>query len=209
MKTIGKVLQEQRVKKKFSRDKLESKTKIKKEFIVSIEKEEWEKLPDYPVVSGFVKSIAGTLNFNQKQAMALLRRDYPPKALPINPKPDVGKRLSWSPRTTFVTGIILITIIFIGYLGFQYIGFISPPTLTLTKPQDGQTITQPLLIVEGTSNPQAVVTVNNQPVIVEEDGKFITEVESFEGIKVIEVKAVSRSGKETVLTRRIVPELDK
>ncbi len=208
MKTIGKVLQEQRVKKKYSREKLEGQTKIKKEFIESIEKEEWEKLPDYPVVAGFVKSIASTLSYNQKQAMALLRRDYPPKSLSINPKPDVGKRFRWSPRMTFVTGIVLVTIIFLGYLGFQYVGFISPPELKLIDPQDGETVNQKTLIVRGFTNPQAVVTVNNQTVIVEESGKFMTEVEIFEGTKEILVKAVSRSGKETIVRRNIVPELE-
>jgi cytoskeletal protein RodZ len=57
MRSIGQVLKEARVKRKLSRGQLAEKTKIKKEFIVAIEKESWEDLPELPVVCGFLKKI--------------------------------------------------------------------------------------------------------------------------------------------------------
>src|SRR3990172_1081627 len=108
MKTIGQVIKESRAKKKLSKKKLEEITKIKESFIDAIEKENWDKLPEYPVLQGFVTSIAKTLKIDTNTVSALLRRDYPPKKLEINPKPDVSEKFSWSPRLTFILGTFIV-----------------------------------------------------------------------------------------------------
>ena len=77
MKTAGEIIKEARVKKKYSRARLESETKIKKEFIEALEQEDWARLPEYPVVSGFVKNIADALSLDRSRITAVLRRDYP------------------------------------------------------------------------------------------------------------------------------------
>ena len=90
MKTIGKFLKEARIRKGYSLSQLEDDTKIKKTFIEAVEKENWASLPDFPVTLGFVKNIAKYLGADERTAVAILKRDYPPQNLSINPKPDVG-----------------------------------------------------------------------------------------------------------------------
>lgn len=208
MRTIGEVLKEARVRKKYSRVKLENKTKIKKDFIEAIEKENWEVLPEYPVVAGFVRSIADVLKIDRKQTLAKLRRDYPPKKLRINPKPDVSDKFTWSPKLTFLTGVVVVSLLVLSYLGLQYRGFITPPPLTVEKPKEGEIITQRQLEVMGATDPEAIVRVNNQPILVEESGEFTAKIEIYGGTYEIEIKAISRSGKESVIRRKIIPELE-
>lgn len=209
MKTIGELIRKKRKEKKLSRKSLEKKTKIKEEFIKAIEKEAWRKLPERAVVAGFVKNIAKTLDMDQKQATALFRRDYPPdKNLRVNPKPDVSSEFTWSPKWTFFVGVFVVVLIILGYLGFQYSNFIQPPKLTLEMPAETQVVTEKNLVVEGTTDPDASVLVNNQPVIVDESGNFRTQVEIYEGTEEIVVMATSRSGKETKVVRKINVELE-
>ena len=207
MRTIGEVLKEARVKRKLTFTYLEEETKIKKEFIAAIEKEDWEKLPEYPVVNGFVRSLAQVLKIDVKGTLAKLRRDYPPKSLSINPKPDVSPKNLWSPKVTFLAAVAVFTLIILSYLGYQYIDFISPPSLEVIVPNEEEVVKHPLLLVSGKTEPEAVIKVNNQPVIVEEDGMFYAEIEIFEETSEIEVKAISRSGKETTVRRNIKVEL--
>jgi len=94
-------LKDGRAKKRYSRERVAKATKIKLEFIEAIEKEDWERLPEFPAILGFVKSVAEVLKLSKRQVAALLRRDYPPKVLPVNPKPDVSAKFTWSPRLTF------------------------------------------------------------------------------------------------------------
>jgi cytoskeletal protein RodZ len=207
MRTIGTVLKQARHANKYTRFELEKITKIKKEFIFAIEKEDWENLPEYPVVRGFVKNVAEALKVNPYNAMALLRRDYPPKSLPINPKPDIKNKFSWSPRFTFVIATGVVSVFLIAYLVVTYLNFIRPPALNVISPEEGQMVTSRRLYVEGKTDPEATIRVNNQPTLVSEDGIWKTEIEIFEGTEEVVVIANSRSGKETVVRRSIQPEL--
>lgn len=208
METIGSILKEARVKKRYSQARLEKETKIKKEFIEALEKQEWSKLPDFPVIFGFVKNIAQILKINQKRAAALLRRDYPPKALSVNPKPDVSKGFSWSPKLTFFLGLAIVSLVVFSYLAFQYLNFISPPPLSVFRPEEGAIVKQRTIVVTGKTDSDAVIRVNNQPALVNENGEFAEEIEIFEGSYEVEVSATSRSGKVTVVRRKIKPDLD-
>lgn len=207
MKTIGEFLRESRAKKKYSQEEIAKETKIRRKFIAAIEKENWEILPEFPVVVGFVKRIAKFLKLDERQAVALLRRDYPPKVLPVNPKPDVSKSFTWSPKLTFIVGIVIVVAVVLGYLGFQYTRFMSPPRLVVEQPEEEQVVKERALRVSGTTDLDAIVKINNQPVLVDDNGKFEAEIEIFEGTEEIVVKAVSRSGKETTVRRTIKPEL--
>jgi len=75
------------------------------------------------------------------------------------------------------------------------------------QPKDEQVVGERQVLVSGKVNPEATLKVNNQPVLVNEDGTFEVEIEIFEGTSEIVVVAKSRSGKETVIRRKIKPEL--
>ncbi|MDO8340971.1 MAG: helix-turn-helix domain-containing protein [Candidatus Woesebacteria bacterium] len=203
MKTVGQILKEARLKKKTSLLKLENLTKIKREFIVLIEKNDWDKLPDFPIVSGFVKNLAVTLDVNLQNANAVLRRDYPPKKLYINPKPDIGSKFTWSPKLTFLVGIGVLILMVLGYLGFEYLKFKSPPTLEITAPTENQIVLSGNVLVKGKTATDVKITVNNQPIIVDQDGNFVGEIEITKETKDLKFVATSRSGKVTQISRNI------
>lgn len=206
MKTIGQIIKEARVGKKLSLARVEEITKIKSSFVDSIEKERWEKLPAFPTVLGFVKSIAGSLGIDEKTAVAVLKRDYPPKKLIINPKPDVVPKFVWSPKLTFIVGVGAALAVIFGYLIFQYIHFISPPNLSVESPKEGQVIDGDSVMVFGSTEADSKITVNNQPILVDEDGKFSVTLEITKDTNEVIVKSISRSGKETVISRKIKVE---
>lgn len=204
MNTIGKILKDARVAKRYSTVRMENITRIKKDFIEAIEQENWNLLPPFPTVLGFVKSLAGSLDISEKNAVAILKRDYPPKKLGlISPKPDVGSKFSWSPRLTFLTGIGIVLAVIFGYLIFQYVRFISPPKLTVVSPQPNQTVTQNSVLVSGSTDTDAKVIVNNQPIVVNDDGTFSVDLSVAKSTTEIDVLATSRSGKINEIRRTI------
>ena len=198
MKSIGHLIKEARAKKKLSKENLEKLTKIKKDFIEKLEGDKWDSLPEYPVVVGFVKNIAKALNLNEEHLLAFLRRDYPPRALPVNPKPDISEKFTWNPRLTFITGVVLTIAFIIGYLLFQYRAFIQPPVLTVETPTEGQVISEEVIDVRGKTDPDATLYINKEIVSVYQDGGFQKEVTLIPGENKIRIEAVSRSGKKTI-----------
>lgn len=207
MKTFGQIIGNARSEKKYSFQKLEEITKIKASFIEAVEKENWQALPAFPTVLGFVKSISSALGLDEKMIVAVLKRDYPPKTLNINPKPDISSKRTWSPKITFILGIGLVVATLLGYLIFQYVSFISPPKINVISPVEGQVIDGNFVLVFGTTDNDVKITVDNQPVLVDNDGKFSADVKISSTTTNIIIKAVSRSGKETVVERKIKVEL--
>lgn len=204
MKTIGQTLKDARVKKRFSLKKIEEITKIKSNFIELIEEEKWDSLPPFPTVLGFVKSLSAPLEIDEKMVGAILKRDYLPKKLNINPKPDVSSKFAWGPKLTFILGIGAFLLIILGYLGFQYFKFISPPSLKVESPKEGQMISGSSIKVFGSTDSDSKLVINGQPVMVDDDGKFSTDIEIVPETKEITVQSISRSGKTTTISRKIV-----
>jgi hypothetical protein len=128
--------------------------------------------------------------------------------LSVNPKPDIKEKFTWNPKLTFITGVIFTILLIISYLGFQYKEFVEPPFLSVEVPTDDQLISETTLLVMGKTDSDASVTVNNQPAFISENGSYTSEIEIFEGTSEITIVAKSRSGKETVIRRRIKPDLD-
>lgn len=206
MRTIGSFIKEARVRRKYSLEKLENITKIKKDFIIGLEKQDWASLPDFPVLTGFVRNISKALGLDEGSTIAILKRDYPPKSLSINPKPDVSDKFVWNPKLTFLVGVGVVLVAVVSYLLISYIQFLSPPSLEVFEPKDEQVVTESSLKVSGKTTTDAVVTVNNQPFIVSDEGAFEGEIEVFEGTEEIIIKATSRSGKQTLQNRKIKVE---
>lgn len=203
MKTIGQLLKDARDAKGLSFKRLEDITKIKFTFIESIENEKWDALPTFPTVLGFVKSLAGTLGIDEKLAVAILKRDYPPQKLKINPSPDVVSRFAWSPKLSFFIGVGLVLVLIVTYLVYQYVRFVSPPDLSVESPKEEQVVVGSSVLVFGKTDIDSKITVNNQSTIVDADGKFSISLGVSKETKEIVVRAVSRAGKETTIRRTI------
>jgi cytoskeletal protein RodZ len=204
---IGEFLREARDKQDLNIVKLSRETKIKRNFVEAIEKQDWGALPEFPVVQGFVKNISSFLGEDEKKALALLRRDYPPRPEPLVPKADIGSKFTWTPRRTFIAGALAIFLAVAVYLGFQYYRFLKPPRLEVGRPQEGEVVRVKELTVSGQTDPDVSVIINNQPATVDQEGNFETQIEVDENSGEITVVAASRSGKETVINRKIKVEL--
>lgn len=207
MRNVSEYLKGLRLSKGISRRELEAKTKIKTPFIEAIEEGRWDSLPDYTVVVGFIKNIASQFSEDPQKVLAMLRRDYPLKTAPVNPKPDVSKAFSWGPKMTFLTGVGVLALILIGYLAFQYAGFVKAPYLRVDVPVENETVSQKNLTVSGKTDPEATVKINNQPVLISEDGNFKTEIEVSKETGEVVIVTKSRAGKETKITRKIKVEV--
>lgn len=77
----------------------------------------------------------------------------------------------------------------------------EPPGVTLTAPLQSAWTNQTITLVKGSADPGVTVTVNNQPVTPDEEGRFEHEVMLNEGENRIQVQAVNDVGNVTSLER--------
>jgi len=207
MKRVGEIIKEERLRKGVSLRQLEKATKIKREFLQALEMGDWAKLPEYPILAGFVKNISQILDLSETKILAFLRRDYFRKE-PPKKSYEVQQEFVWTPKHTFflVTGLCVFIALF--YLIFQYFSFIKPPSLIVDFPQEGEIVKNRILEVRGRVSPDAVVYVNNQPALVQEDGSFTAKIEVSDETYDIFFLAESRSGKKTSISRKIKVDLE-
>lgn len=208
MKTIGQYLRNKRKEKGLTIRELSKITRIRENFLRAIEREEWGALPEFTVVAGFVRSVAGALEADRNQTAALLRRDYPPRKPVVQEKEMPINEFRVSPQHVFFAGVGIVVLAIAAYLIAQYMAFTRPPELSVDVPSEGQVVLERQLTVLGKTDPTATVIVNTQPALVAEDGSFSTTIVVNESTSLVEVVATSRAGKETRISRTIKPEFE-
>ena len=203
---VGQKLREQRVTKGLTVEEVSKATKIRASYLLAIEKGEYQKLPASTYIQGFVRNYAKYLNLKEEEVLAIFRREFDEeKTFKILPEGLVKedfpiKRIRLADTAKI---IILLAIILLGYILFQYRFAIISPPLEISTPLDGAVVSSRTIIVSGKTDPNATVFVNNENVSLDSDGNFKKSINVFPGKTVIRVKAINYFGKEKILERHI------
>lgn len=192
----GDKLKEERLKKGLSLEDISKITKIKVLFLEYIENGQYLKLPSPSYASGFVKNYARALGLDEKEILALFRREFDAEdAYKVLPKGFERKdefRVSRFRNKRFIALSLSIFAIFILYILFQYrYAFINPP-LDITSPKDNQIINSSSVTVSGKTDPNSTVYVNKDLISVDSSGNFEKTISVFPGKTTIVIRAISK-----------------
>lgn len=199
MRKISEILRQERLSKNLKLEDIERETKIRRSFLEALERGDFKKLPSESYALGFVKTYASFLGFSVSNAAALFRREYEGKKEEIVPqykkKPVAKKQIFLrSPRGYF---IVLLALIIIGYLVFQFSFLFIGPGLEITSPTEGQMVKTNVVEVSGKTDPYATVLVNGEEVYVDLSGTFKKTIYVYSGEQRITVVSKNRHGKES------------
>lgn len=208
MATVGQILREARESKLLKLEDIEKHTKIRKELLESLESDDYSKLPPATFVQGFIKNYSKYLGLETDKLLALFRRDYeakkhPPIILKSFTKPMGSKGLQITPPRVFGIVIGLVVFGFFAYLWTEYRQYVGAPPLEIASPKDQQTVEIPSVLVEGKSDPEAKVAINNQEVGLDKEGKFQEEVKLSSSTNTITVTATGKFGQASKIERTV------
>ncbi len=202
MKTAGDLLKEKRLLKELSLEKVSSQTKIKLEYLESIENSDFASLPSSTFAKGFLRNYATYLKLNPETIVAMFRRDFTendkgeivPRGLvaPVGAKPKY-----------FTVNLILLSLAsltFLGFLSFQLFTWYSYPSLEVLQPQNGDTYGEKITF-KGTTDRDATVEVGGQQVIVDSSGNFTLDLIFPSGTHSVVIESTNRQGKTRLLER--------
>lgn len=209
MKTVGQILKEHREIKLYTLDDVEKTTKIRKELLEALEADDYSKLPPSTFVQGFIKNYGKFLNLNQAKLLAIFRRDFeaqkhPPIVLESFANPLNQSKLKLTPSRILGLAIALVVIGFFTYLWFEYRQFIGGPSLEISSPADQQTVDIPVVLVNGKTEPEVKVIVNNQEISVGQDGSFHQEIKLSQSVNVITIIAQGKFGQAAKVERTVI-----
>lgn len=208
MRTVGQLLKETREAKLYTLDEVEKHTKIRKELLKALEEDNYAKLPPLTFIQGFVKNYGKFLGLDGQKLMAVLRRDFeaskhPPQVLESFSKPLTKKRIFLTPSRLIGAVIAVIVVSFFAYLWFEYRSFVGAPTLEVISPAQGQTVEVTSVSVEGKTDPDAKLTVNDQEIGLDNQGSFKEEVKLSSSVNNIAIVSTSKFGQVTKVERTV------
>jgi len=201
MTTVGQILTQTRNHKKLTLEQVEKATKIRLKFLVALEKDEFNKLPPGTFAKGFIKNYANYLGLSSEEILAFYRRQVNEEKAPAMPSKPVPKPgFSVSPINI---GIAILIILFFVYLTFAYFRFAGAPALTVSYPPVNAIVTTEQIEITGKTDPDAIISINDQIVSVNENGTFTTKLTLAPGLNTITIVASNKFSRQTTVTRNL------
>lgn len=208
MKTVGQILRKTRLEKKITFEQVEMQTKIRQNILLALEEDNFQNLSSLASIKGLLKTYAEFLSLPSENILAIFRRDFDKKekkkVIPqglVRPLDKPG--LNWGPKKTLILAISGFFLALIFYLIYQYVSLVSPPFLKIYSPEQKAQVNESTLNISGKAEPDSLVTVNGEAVLLDQKGEFNYKIELFPGENKITIRAVSKSGKETKTERNI------
>lgn len=206
MLTVGEILKKRRIERNFTLEDIEKRTKIRKKFLQAIENGDYSLFSSNTYIRGFIKNYSDYLHLPTLEILAIFRREYDKREnTQITPKtiPSQNSLLKLTPAKVTILTVFLLLALFFGYLIQGYFSLSGAPYLEVIRPKAGEKISSLSVIVEGKTDPNAKVYINNQEIIIDNEGKFTQEVSIGKNTTSVNVVAKNKNGKTTVIERII------
>lgn len=202
MKTAGELLREKRLVKELTIEEVAHRIKVKPEYLRALEQSDFSSLPGATNTKGFLKNYARALRLNPDTILAMFRRDFEekkdgeiiPRGL-VDPIANKPKIIS----ANWILGVGAL-VAFLGFLGFQLFSWWSLPKLEILQPVEGEVYGEKIT-VKGVTDRDAVIEINGQKVIVNQNGEFSLDLIFASGTHSVIVKSVNRQGKARMVER--------
>ncbi len=207
MKTAGQMLRDARIAKKLEFSDVSHTTKIRPEFLASIEADEYVSLLSGATARGFIRNYSEYLGLDANHVLAVFRRDFienqQGQIVPRGIAEPVGKTSFWTPKSTIIALVSGIFVVFSLYLIYQYRVLTGPPPLRLISPTANQTVDIDSLVISGSTDPEATISINGQLVALDKGGTFTLRVPLKVGENQLSIIATSKSGRKSEITRTV------
>lgn len=202
--TLGERLSKIRSERRISLGEISKSARIQSKYLEYLENGEYEKLPADVYVKGFLRSYAQYLGMDENYLIKSFERE---KEIYNNirkedPQKKFFKPLKFSSLVITPKIIVATVVIFFVGLGFFYLYrelsmFVSSPRLVISEPQNNFVTEENIITVEGITEKDAKIFINDQQIVVDENGKFSENVVVQPGLNKITVKAVNRFDKNS------------
>jgi hypothetical protein len=193
---VSLILKNAREDKDLNYAEVSKKIKVPAKYLEALENERLKDFPPDPYCSLIVKDYANFLGLNGDDVLTLFRRDFDRRS---KNKAAKVEKVNVTPQLTFKIGLIVVVAIFIFYLVFEYIKFNQPPTLKVNWPD--APINNKYLEITGITDDEATVKINQDQIIVDQNGNFKKQVYLTPPETKIIIESKSLGGKTTLVEK--------
>jgi len=205
--TLGEKLKKLRADKRISLGEISRVTRIQTTYLESLEEGDYDNLPADVYVKGFLRSYADFMGVDERALVKLYEKERGIKNhLEKSKNPQKEKKKEPISISSFVftpKKIVLATSVLLVFLGAFYLyreigSFADSPRLLVLSPQANAQVDGNSITVEGVTDKDARLFVNDQPILVNDDGKFRETITMQSGVNMINVRSINKFDKESV-----------
>lgn len=205
-RSFGEILSSHRKEQGLSLDEVQGLLNIRKGFLHALERDDYEYLPSDAYVKCFIRSYARLLNLDGNDLIKLFLYEK------VNTlKDDLKKNKEIKFHHFLVIPKIIKNILlgfaillFLVYLGYEVKNILSPPNLIIDYPQNNIEISKNYLEIEGYTDKEAKIKINDQEILRNSDGGFKEKINLKKGVNIIKISAKNNHGKEKVEYREVM-----
>ena len=99
---------------------------------------------------------------------------------------------------------LILAMAVLGYLGVKIYAIVTPPDLLIESPLDSLEIKTSFIEVTGRTEPEAILKINGQQVVTDEQGNFSETIDLLDGVNIIEITAEKRHGRQQKVYRQVI-----
>lgn len=204
--SFGSICSAARKKKRISVETAEHETRIRAHYLEAIEADRWHDLPATHC-KGFIRRYAAYLGIDMATSeQAIEHFTSQPRTKHLFSPNGLERHSRWfvTPKVIAIAFSVIVLLLFIGYVTYQVKQFAAPPVLQVTKPTAESIVTSEMLMIEGVTEPGALVTIDSLQATVGSDGHFSYPLTLRPGLNQIVVQAENRIKKKTTTTLAIL-----
>lgn len=199
---LGAKLIECRKEKNLSLENIYKTCSIPVKYLKALEEERWGDLPGEVYLKNFLEKYCDILNLNFRLCFKQYKKQIVNDNNHLKNKTKNKKR-NFSSLLEFITPqrfkiilIVIILIIFLGYVYFKIDAYISPPELVITYPCENFETIENVITISGKTEVEARVFINSENVSVEENGSFTIDVKLKYGLNRFYITSQRKHGQQ-------------
>ncbi|HNU81651.1 MAG TPA: helix-turn-helix domain-containing protein [bacterium] len=203
----GEKLRAARLRQNIDIKNASEKLHIREEYLLSLENEEYDRLPSGLYGRQFLKEYCRYLNLNYQDILKL--SPFAEEAVSHNPfSQKILRRHKFLifPKIIRNALLILLFLICILYLSIYFFRLVSPPELILEYPDKNLVLQNPIINIQGKSEPETEIKINGTGIMSDQDGHFSQEIKLKQGLNNLTISAKKKYGRESVIQRQILVE---
>lgn len=223
--SLGKKLLAARKRKHVDLRVAEEETHIPMRHLTNLEQGSYRHLPSPVYTRGFLTRYAAYLGLKPAVVLAAYDDEYtcynqvrhvrssrqiPQEGLlrPHVTDEWLGRSGSWfvTPELLWGGSIAVVLVGLLGYIWAQVASFAAAPPLDVQTPGEVVVSVEQVNII-GTTDPSASLTINQQPVTVDRQGRFNQAVRLIDGVNTLEISATNKANKETTKTIQLLADI--
>lgn len=207
---LGELIKRQRELRNISIKELSEQTGISVNNLKNLEAGNYNNLPADIYVESFIVKCEQTLGFENDELLILYKNER--KTSGRNQVQEISKMpaksFSVTPKTIGKFLVVFLTFFVLIYFGIQLSYLLGAPKLVVITPESDIITELKEISISGTTQPDNKVTINNNDIFVDREGSFSEIVPLQDGVNTIEIKSTNRFGKESVVIRRVMLNLN-